>query len=338
MNRRVCPRIVTALVLTLALILPMESAGAGNPRFTILMMVWRGCEEACKGFQDYIRERDIAADIIIRDAKRDRSRIPAFIREAKNRNVDLVVTWGTSVTRGAVGSLEQTDPTEHITRIPVVFMIVADPIGAGIIKTEESSGRQNITGTLNRAPEEVQIKAIRAYRPFSKLGVLFNPNELNSVLNAEVIEALAGKEGFELVSYEFPLGPDGKPDADQIPVAIATMKRANVDFIYVGSSSFLMANRDQLTREATARGLPIATAYAAMASESGALIAVASRYYNVGKLAGFQAEQVLVNETRPIEVPIRSLSRFSYIVNMKTAHRLKMYPPLDVLRYAEVVE
>jgi len=338
MNRSVCTSLFTAVLLMLPLVLPMESAMASKSRFTIVMMVWRGCEEACKGFQDYIRQRDIPADILIRDANRDRSRLPEFVTEAKNRNVDLVVTWGTSVTRGVVGSIDQTDPAEHITQIPVVFMIVADPIGAGIIKIVESSGRENITGTLNRAPEEVQIKAIRAYRPFRKLGVLFNRNELNSVLNADAIDALARKEGFELVSYEFPLGADGKPAVDQMPDAISTMERANVDFIYVGSSSFLMANRDRLIKEATARGLPIATAYAAMASESGALIAVASRYYNVGKLAGFQAEQVLINRIRPIEVPIRNLSRFSYIVNMEAAHRLGMYPPLDVLRYAEVVE
>ena len=43
----------------------------------------------------------------------------------------------------------------RITQIPVVFMIVADPVGAGIIQTYESSGRTNITGTRNRVPEKV---------------------------------------------------------------------------------------------------------------------------------------------------------------------------------------
>jgi putative ABC transport system substrate-binding protein len=83
--------------------------------------------------------------------------------------------------------------------------------------------------------------------------------------------------------------------------------------------------------------LPVAAAYEDMAAKSQALVAVASRYYNVGRLAGFQAEQVLVNGFDPIDIPIRSLRRFSYVVNMETARRLGVYPPLMVLRYAEVV-
>ena len=327
-----------SLLLSVLFLFPGYAASAKQNEFTILMVVWRGCENACKGFQDYIRERGITAEVLIRDAAGDRSRLPGFIIEAKNRKVDLVVTWGTSVTRGIVGEFDKIDSANHITEIPVIFMIVADPVGANIIKNYDSSGQHNVTGTRNRVPEEVQIKAISAYRPFRKLGLLFNKDELNSVLNAEKIKTLADQMGFELFSYELALQTDGKPGIEEISAAISSMKQENVDFIYIGSSSFLMAHRDRVTSEAIKQGLPIATAYEAMASESHALVAVASRYYNVGKLAAFQAEQVLINKVPPIEVPIRSLSRFSYIINMETARQLKMYPPLDVLRYAELVK
>ena len=36
-------------------------------------------------------------------------------------------------------------------------------------------------------------------------------------------------------------------------------------------------------------------------------------------------------------IPIETLSRFSYIVNMRVAAELEMYPPLAVLDYAEVL-
>ena len=68
-----------------------------------------------------------------------------------------------------------------------------------------------------------------------------------------------------------------------------------------------------------------------------ALIAAASRYYSVGRLAGFQAEQILIKDIPPVAIPIRSLSRFSYVINMDSARQLSTYPPLSVLRYAEVV-
>lgn len=326
------------ILLSLLLLFSGYAASVKQDEFTILMVVWRGCENACKGFQDYIRERGIAAEIVIRDVAGDRSLLPELILEAKKRKVDLVVTWGTSVTRGVVGAFDKADPGKYITEIPVVFMIVADPVGANIIKNYDSSGRNNITGTRNRVPEKVQIKAISAYRPLKKLGLLFNKDELNSVLNAEKIKTLAGQMGFELFSYALSLKANGKPSVEEIPAAISSMKQANVDFIYIGSSSFLMAHRDRVTSEAIKQGLLVASAYEAMASESHALVAVSSRYYNVGKLAAFQAEQILINKVPPIEIPIRSLSRFSYIINMETARHLKVYPPLDVLRYAEIVK
>ena len=72
--------------------------------FTIYMAVWRGCEEACQGFQDYFREESIEVNFLIRDAKRSKANLSMFVHEAKQLKVDLVLTWGTSVTLGMVGT------------------------------------------------------------------------------------------------------------------------------------------------------------------------------------------------------------------------------------------
>jgi putative ABC transport system substrate-binding protein len=301
------------------------------------MAVWRGCEDACIGFQDHFREEEVKVNFIIRNANRDINRLPIFVREAKEMQVDLVVTWGTSVTVGMIGTLADTDPDKHITDIPVVFMIVADPVGAGVIESYESSGRVNITGTRNRVPEEVQMKAMRAYRYFKRLGIIYNTNELNSVLNVQKIRNLAKKMRFKLFERAIDLNENGKPILESIPRKIQELKDRNVEFIYVGSSSFLMRNRDYLTSTATELEIPIVAAYEAMARKSNALLAVASRYYSVGKLAGFQAGKILVDKIAPKDLPVISLSRYSYVINMDIARKLKLYPPINVLRYAEVV-
>jgi putative ABC transport system substrate-binding protein len=337
MFRRNLSIIVFLVGVSLLVSSPLSAANSRKP-FDIYMIVWRGCEDACRGFQDYFRERDIEVNFILRDAERDKKRLPGFVREAKEMKVDLVLTWGTSVTAGTVGKLGKVNPDVNLTDIPVVFMIVADPVGAQIIESYESSGRPYITGTRNRVPEEVQMKAIRAYRQFKRIGLIYNTNEQNSVLNAKSMRSVAEKMQFELIEAVLDLDESGKPTLESIPRKIAELKEKNVDFIYVGSSSFLMANRDQFTTTALEMGMPVAAAYEAMAAKSNALLAVASRYYNVGKLAGYQAEQILVEKISPGDIPIRSLSRFSYVINMKTAKRLKLYPPLSVLRYAEVIE
>jgi putative ABC transport system substrate-binding protein len=328
---------ILIVFLTCCVVTPTANSSQQDKPFSIYMAVWRGCEDACKGFQDYFREEGIGVNFIIRDANRDKARLPDFVREAKELKVDLVVTWGTSVTVGMIGTVADSDPVEHITDIPVVFMIVADPVGAGIIENYGSSGRANITGTRNRVPEEVQMKAIRAYRPFKRMGIIYNKNELNSVLNLKKIRKLAKKMRFDLSERSIDLDENGKPILESVPQKIEELKNRNVAFIYVGSSSFLMRHRDFLTNSAIEQRVPIVSAYEAMASKSNALLAVASRYYSVGKLAGFQAKKILITKLAPIDLPILSLSRYSYVINMETARKLKLYPPIKVLRYAEIV-
>ena len=73
-------------------------------------------------------------------------------------------------------------------------------------------------------------------------------------------------------------------------------------------------------------------------TKAGALMAIASRYYNVGQLAADQARRVLVDKVAPEKIRIRRLRHFSFIINMETAHKLKLYPPMEILRYAEVIK
>ena len=155
------------------------------------MAVWRGCEEACEAFKKYFADNSLDAQIVIRDAKRDKKVLPQFVKEARDLKADLVVTWGTSVTLGMVGTLKDAGDPRFINDIPIVFMIVADPIGAGVIKSYAKTGRTNVAGTRNRVPETVNIKTIRSYHPgFKRLGMLYNSNEKNSVLKVEEVRRI----------------------------------------------------------------------------------------------------------------------------------------------------
>jgi len=238
------------LVLTCSFFLPATGAQAQTKKeFMIYMIFWNGCEEACEGFKNYISEAGIDAELVIRDANRDKGKLPGFVDEARALDADLITTWGTSVTRGIAGTLADQGDPRFINDIPVVFMGVADPVGSKVIVSHKNTGRANVTGTFNRVPEEVNINTIRAYFPaFKRLGLLYNANEHNSVIKMKEIEGLAKTMNFELVALELELGTDGKPKTESIVARITDLDAANVDFIYLGSSSFLDANRDIFTR------------------------------------------------------------------------------------------
>lgn len=305
----------------------------------IYMTVWRGCEQACEAFKQSIAESDMNAEVMVRNANRDKSVISKYVEEARALKADLVVTWGTSVTRAMAGTLEQMNDKRFLHDKPIVFMIVADPISAKIIESYEKTGRPNVTGTRNRVPEEVNINTIRSYYPeFKRLGMLYNTNEKNSVLKVEEVRSLSATMGFELVALELKLDAGGHPKPESIQTEMKALKEKGVDFIYVGSSSFLRKNQDVFTESAVEHGIPVLSPYEGMVRKSHALLSVAARYRDVGRLAAQQARKILVDGTAPGDLPVLAVEQFAYVINMDTASRLKLLPPIEVLQIAETVK
>jgi putative ABC transport system substrate-binding protein len=333
-------RIGLIAVVASVLFWPLAHADAqAKKTFIIYMVMWRGCEEACNGFKEYIGEKGIDANLVIRNANRDKSKLPGFVEEARSLHADLVITWGTSVTRGIAGTLSDRGDSRFINDTPLVFMVVADPIGSKIIESYEKTGRDNVTGTRNRVPESVNIMTIRSYYPaFKRLGILYNTNENNSVVKVKEVAALAKKMDFELVALELELGEDGKPRSESIPVRMADLRAAGVDFIYLGSSSFLDVHRDIFTKSAVDHGMPVLSPYERLVRDSHALMSIAARYQDVGALAGRQAKSILVDGKKPGDLPVLSVDQYAYVVNMTTAKRLNMFPSVEILQFAETVE
>jgi putative ABC transport system substrate-binding protein len=249
------------------------------------------------------------------------------------------MTIGTSATLGMIGTLADAGNGKYLDDIPVVFTLVADPLGAKIIKSFESTGRANVTGTYNRVPEAVNLKAMRLIVPgLKKLGLLFNRNERNSMLILADMQEQAGKLGFELVAEE--LGPDenAPPDPARIPGLVADLAARQVDFIYVGSSSFLRVNADALTKTAIEHHIPVLSPYESMVRESHALLSIAAREEDVGKLGARQAMAILVDGKKPGDLPVAFIKDFAYVVNMRTAKAIGRFPPVSIMQIAETVQ
>lgn len=305
--------------------------------FTIYMALWRGCEDACRGFVDYIEEHNIPARVIMRDAKTDKSVLPAFVQEVKELAPDLLVTWGTNVTSGMLGPYDAPDPSRYVRNIPSIFMIVADPVEARITRSLDYSGRDFVTGTNNRVPEIVQLKAMLEYRPFKRFGIIYNEDELNAKLNVEVVRHAAAQLDLDVVVLPVPLR-DGKPRKDDLPYLVQEAADRGVEFLYIGSSSFLLINADTYTESAIRAGIPVASSYEGAVKDSSALLAITSKYALIGRLAGLQAKRILVDKIKPGNLPIAALDRHSYLINMKTAEALELYPPMSLLGYAEIID
>lgn len=326
--------IVAFLIALMACVSGVQAAGDQK---TVYMVVWRGCEEACQGFKSYFEDNSLPVNVIVRDADRDKNKLEGFVKEAKAMKPDLVVTWGTSVSKGVIGTIKDYGEETRLGDIPVMFMIVADPIGAGIAKSYEASGRKTVTGIRNRISDEVQIRAMREYFPVKKIGVIYSESELNSVLNTANLQMLSKDMGFTVYKEVYRLDDKGRPYPKQFDELMASMAKKGVDVVYVGSSSYNLDHADEFTEAALKYKIPVASAYDMMVTDSKALISVSNKYYRVGRLAGNQAKKVLLDGQVPGDMEIAQLSQFSIAINMDVAKEINLFPPIQLIRFADLV-
>ena len=313
------------------------AAAQSDGLFHIYLVVWRGETDVEHGFRAHLYERGIPARYTLRNINQDRSRIPEIVAEIRAAKPDLVHTFGTSATLGVLGPHTDAQPGAHVEGIPGVFSIVAYPIEAKIVEQFDPPGRP-ITGTAFLAPIENQLDAILAYRPIDTLGVVYNSLERNSTINVNALRAGCEARDIELIEAPVPLDADGRPDVSRLDGLVDDLVRQGVEFLYMGPDSFVTVNSERISTRAVERGVPTFAGTGATFSRSRAMLGLVSRYYLIGKLAGAQAERILVGGEQPEDIPVASLARFTLLIRMPVALELGIYPPMGLLRIAQVVE
>jgi putative ABC transport system substrate-binding protein len=331
--RRVALTLLACLLLCVA---GASDAGGGTRVWRIYAITYRGRTEVERGFADYLSARGIPVEIVYRDLALDARRLPGLVEEIRRERPDLVFTWGTTATLGIAGAWDQVDPARHITDIPIVFGMVAAPVNARLVPDLKSSGR-NLTGVRHVADLDTQLKAMAAYRPFRRVGMLYTPTEPNAQAVLDELRALGRRQGFSVQARAFRIDAAGRPSAEGAAGLVGELKQAGAQWLYLPPDSFLNQQaRDLVIPASLAVGLPaFASTEALMAT--GALAGLVSRYYNVGQFAAYKAEQILVHGMAPARIPVETLSRFSLQISLPVARRLGLLPPLAMFNYAEIL-
>lgn len=255
--------------------------------------------------------------------------LPERIRQEKPT---LIYTWGTPTTVAVAG----THDAPRIADIPIVFTVVADPLRAKLVTDLKAPGR-NLTGTSHLAPLPVQLGAMRSYRPFKSLGVVYNPKEANTRFMLEDLTDEARRNGIELLVEPVGMTPAGDPDPATLAPQIHKLKQRGAEWLYLGPDTFVAFTHRQLTTEASVKaGLPAFSANESAIRDAHSLFGLFSPVENMARFVAYKAAQVLSGEKKVAEVPIETLQRFSVLVNMCVAQSLKTYPPMALLSYADV--
>ncbi|MFN4119930.1 ABC transporter substrate-binding protein [Acidovorax sp.] len=312
------------------------AASAATARYTVAMVLVRDDQNIEAGFTSYLQRQDVPVRYVNIRFSGKADDIQDLRSRVRAANPDLIYVWGTPTSLALAGRHDQPAGTS-IRDIPIVFTEVTDPVGAGLIPTLEQPNR-NVTGVSHVAPLPVQLNAIRAYRPFSKLGFLHNPAEPNSALIRDRLKELARAQSFEVVEASLPLLAGGAPDPAQIAPQIQSIAQQGADLLYVGPITFLAyTHRDAVTSAALDNKLPTFCATESIVRQSGCMFGLFSNGSNIGRYAASMARQILVEKKRPQDIPASTLQRFSLLINMRTVQALGLYPPMLLLNVAEVI-
>ncbi|MFA7528223.1 MAG: ABC transporter substrate-binding protein [Ottowia sp.] len=301
------------------------------------MITFRGETDVDLGFRAYLAAAGLQVRYTVRDLQRDVAHMPGIIDEIRAQRPDLIYVWGTPATLALVGRWDDPDPDGRFVRdIPVVFALVAAPLQSRIVQDLDAPGR-NVTGAVHVVPPPVQLRVMQGYRPWKKLGVLYNGAETNSLVIVEQVREFCMAHDAQLLTRRFHTDAQGQPVADGVEELIAELAAEGAEWLYLLPDTFLGSVYDRVTPAALQHQLPSFGATELAVRSGGALVGLISRYESVGKLAGSKAHAILAEGQAPGSLPVQTLKRFSLLVNMQVAHQLRMYPPIDMLNYAEVI-
>jgi len=342
-------------ILTNSLMVP-DAYAQPTKKFRIYAITWRGKTQVEQGLMDFLGSRGVPVEFIWRDAAQNPAKLGEFVLEIKAMQkmgepsrLDLIYTWGTPPTLGITGAYDGVDTpssspasllsTRFVRDIPVLFAAVAAPVAAKVVPSLTNQGR-DITGVYHVAAIDAQIQAMRTYRKFTKLGVLYNAAEVNSVATAEGLRKLGSSsksEKFELIEATFERGTDNKVIAAGIEEKILALKQAGAEWLYLGPDSFLFSQIERIAAAALEHRLPTFSATeGALNAHAPVLAGLVSSYYAIGQFAALKAEQILVKGKKARDIPIETLSRYSFIVRMKVAKQLDFLPPVSLFNYATI--
>ena len=333
------PQFVARLAVRLStLLLCLPAWCLAQAPSTVVMVLPREEQNIEAAFRDYLKKRPVPARIEVLRFSGKAEDGPALVAQVRQLKPDLIYAWGTNTTLALAGPADAGAASGFIQDTPIVFTEVTDPVGSGLLRQLDPPQR-NVTGVSHVAPLAVQLNTMRTYRPFKRLGYLTNPNEPNSALVLAALRKLGGATGFEVVEEVVPPDARGNPDPATLPALIQRIAAKQVDFLYIGPSTFLaFTHRDLVTQAALQARLPTFCATESIVRKASCLFGLFSSGNNVGRFAGYKAAQVLLEKQPVGKLPAETLQRFSLLINMQTARALALYPPLQLLNVAEVVD
>ena len=328
MSRRLrfAARAFTVLVLGLALAgsAAVEAAPSGPlPRIGIVQIVEHPSLDAARqGFVDalaelgYVEGSTVRYDV--RSAQGDLAIAQAIAQRFVADGVDLILAIATPAAQAAAQATRS---------IPILITAVTDPVAARLVESLERPGT-NVTGTSDMTPVAAQLRLLRQLVPSARrVGVVYNPGEVNSQVQARLTRQAAAELGLEIVEAS-------AASSTEVMTAAQSIAR-RVDAYYVFTDNTVVSALESVVKVAEEARKPLIVGEGDSVRRGG-LASVAIDYYELGRQTGRMAAEVLRGAS-PAEMPIQFQQEARLVINLQAARRMGVTVPAELIESAAEV-
>ena len=216
--------------------------------------------------------------------------------------------------------------------IPVVFVVVPDPVGSGFVERLSRPGG-NATGFMlfeyNLCGKWLEL--LKEIAPsVTHAAVLRDPTFVAGIGQFAVIQAVAPSVGIEV-------SPIDLREPNQIEGAIATFAQSPNGGLILAASGIGATNANLVIAAAARYKLPavyVQRPYVA----AGGLISYGPNYADQFRRAAGYVDRILRGE-KPADLPVQAPNKYELAINLKTAKALGLSVPQSLLARAdEVIE
>jgi putative ABC transport system substrate-binding protein len=266
-----------------------------------------------------IEGRNITVDYVWAEGRQDK--LHELAEDLVRRNLDIIVAAGPQPVLALIATRTST---------PIVFAVVGDAIGNGIV-TSLARPEGGVTG-LSMSDTDLESKRIEILKEtapgITQLLILHDP----TMGPAALAEATAAARALNVEPHVVEFSDPGQFD-EKFARAVA----GGVNGLSTLASPFLNFHRKKLIELAAHHRLPSiweGTNYV----RDGGLLAYGPSFPDMyRRSAGYVAK--ILNGAKPADLPVEQPIRFELAINLKTARALNLtVPPTLLARADEVIE
>ena len=236
---------------------------------------------------------------------------------------DVIVSTGSSST----GQILRATHT-----VPIVFVIVPDPVGSGFVDSLSQPGG-NATGFMQfeYGLSGKWLELLKQIAPsLTRAMVLWDPAITAGIGQYAIIQSVATSAGVDL-------RPVNLSDAGEVERAITAFARSPNGGLVVTSSAWSVVRRDLIIALAARHKLPAVYFQRAFVANGG-LISYGADFIDQHRRAAGYVDRILKGE-KPADMPVQAPTKYQLVINLKTAKALGLDVPAHLQQIAdEVIE